>query len=369
MEDLAGYTVAVLSERRRHDLATLLEATSARTINVQAVRSVAQPVAEAVAVATRSCVTGPVHEVIVSSGLGLRAWLRVVQQTGHLDALIDRLTHARLLARDGHAADTLRDLGLSQIWATASTTTEDLFRYLLAQPMIGRRVVAQIESELHREYCEALRRNGATVVEVVTNRFLPPLRIDILRRLCGVIIRRQVDAVALTGATATENLLRQAEADGVLGEVLNALTADIVPACLGHLAAEPLRAFGLSAYVANSPALPDLVKVLANQLPGRSLQLDVQGHRVEIRSQAMVIGHQVIPVQPGPISVLRALARRPGRVLSPAEIRAAAPSWADVDDHAVEMAVSRLRRAFDHTPLDGVDLIQTVMKRGYRLGA
>ncbi|MFF3855672.1 uroporphyrinogen-III synthase [Micromonospora sp. NPDC002575] len=369
MEDLAGYTVAVLSERRRHDLATRLEATSARTINVQAVRSVAQPVAEAVADATRASVTSPVHEVIVSSGLGLRAWLRVVRQTGHLDALIDRLTHARLLARDGHAADTLRDLGLSQIWATPSTTTEDLFRYLLAQPMIGRRVVAQIESEPHREYCDALRRNGATVVEVVTNRFLPPLRSDVLRRLCAVIIRRQVDAVALTGVTATENLLRQAEADGVLGEVLNALTADIVPACLGHLAAEPLRALGLDAYVAASPALPDLVKVLADRLPGRSLRLTVQGLRMEIRSQAMVIGDQVIPVQPGPISVLRALARRPGRVLSPAEIRADTPSWADVDDHAVEMAVSRLRRTFDDTPLDGVDLIQTVMKRGYRLAA
>jgi uroporphyrinogen-III synthase len=35
-----------------------------------------------------------------------------------------------------------------------------------------------------------------------------------------------------------------------------------------------------------------------------------------------------------------------------------------VDDHAIEMAVSRLRRT-----LHDSDLIQTVMKRGYRLAA
>jgi uroporphyrinogen-III synthase len=38
------------------------------------------------------------------------------------------------------------------------------------------------------------------------------------------------------------------------------------------------------------------------------------------------------------------------------------PSLADVDDHAIEMAVSRLRRA-----LPAPDLVQTVIKHGYRL--
>jgi hypothetical protein len=49
-------------------------------------------------------------------------------------------------------------------------------------------------------------------------------------------------------------------------------------------------------------------------------------------------------------------------VLSCAEIRSATSSWAAVEDHAIEQAVSRLR----HTLHDG-ELIQTVMRRGYRL--
>ena len=78
----------------------------------------------------------------------------------------------------------------------------------------------------------------------------------------------------------------------------------------------------------------------------------------------MVLDGRLIPMPGGPLAVLRALARRPGEVLSAAEIRDSEPTWADVDDHAVEMAVSRLRRL-----LKGADLIQTIVKRGYRLVA
>jgi len=56
-------------------------------------------------------------------------------------------------------------------------------------------------------------------------------------------------------------------------------------------------------------------------------------------------------------------------VVSPAEIRVESPAWSEVDDHAIEMAVSRPRRAFHGTPLAGVDLIRTVVRRGYRLAA
>ncbi len=369
MRSLAGFTVVVASERRRHHLAALLENEQARTVNVQAVRAVAQPVAADVAAATRECVASPVHEVIVSSAFGLRAWLRVVRDTGQLDAVIARFAEARLLAQDAHAADTLRELGLSQIWATASATTEDLFRYLLAQPMAGRRVVAQIESEHHRELCAALRARGATVVEVLTSQFLPPMRTDVLRRLCGLIVRRQVDAVALTGEAATRNLLRQAEVDGVLDAVLNTLSDSVVTACLGPLAAAPLRERGVVAQVAPTPELADLVADLGRKLPAEALSLEVAGCRVQIRSQSIAVDGRVVPVQPGPVAVLRTLARWPGRVLSAAEIRGDSPAWTDVDDHAVEMAVSRLRRAFEGTALAGVDPVQTVIRRGYRLVA
>jgi uroporphyrinogen-III synthase len=60
------------------------------------------------------------------------------------------------------------------------------------------------------------------------------------------------------------------------------------------------------------------------------------------------------------MAVLRALAAAGGRVLTRGELLAALPRGAD--EHAVEMAVARLRAS-----LGGPQYVQTVVKRGYRL--
>ena len=363
---LAGFTVAVATDRRRHELASWLESEGARTIGVRAIHTVPQPDPLVLPGAVRECIAEPVHEVIVSSAFGLRAWLDAARQIGCLEELVDRFGEARLLARDARAADELRGLGLTQIWSTATATTEDLFRYLIAQPMTGRRVVAHIEVDAHRELSHALRAVGAVVVEIPTTRAAAPTHTDVLRRLGDLVVRRQVDAVALTGAVATQNLLDQASADGSLDEVLNALVEDVAAICLGPLTAAPLVERGVPALTTTGVTRALAALVLA-ELPRRALVVEIGGRRIEVRGQAIVIAGQLVPVQAGPLAVLRALAVRPGRVLSPAEIRAVMPNLSAVDDHAIEMAVSRLRGALGGTDLHGVELIQTVMKRGYRL--
>ena len=115
---------------------------------------------------------------------------------------------------------------------------------------------------------------------------------------------------------------------------------------------------------ADHPYLAQLVAAACGAVPEKAVRLAGPKYRMEVRGQAVVLNDELIPVPPGPIAVLRVLARNPGRVLSCAEIRRAAPNWSAVDDHAIEMAVSRLRRTLH----DG-HLIQTVMRRGYRLAA
>jgi uroporphyrinogen-III synthase len=61
------------------------------------------------------------------------------------------------------------------------------------------------------------------------------------------------------------------------------------------------------------------------------------------------------------MALLRELARRPGEVRSRSELLALLPGGGG-DEHAVEAAVGRLRAA-----LGRPRLVQTVVKRGYRL--
>jgi uroporphyrinogen-III synthase len=364
---LAGFTVVVASEQRRHSLTELLTVQGVRTINLQAARSVARPVIAEIAAATRLCTATPVHELVISSASGLRAWLRVARGADDLDAIVSRLGQARLLVHDPRAAEILGKLGLRRIGTVTSSTSVDHFRYLLAQPMAGRRVVAQIESEAHREYCEALRRSGADVVEVMTNRLLPPPRTDAIRRIAGLAVRRQVDAIALTGPATTGNLLRQADLDGVLPDLLNALSGDVAAVCLGESAGRSLRGHGISPAVASHPDDTSFFALLRTHLPSGSLTLTVEGQAMHIRSQTIVFDGEVIAVQPAPMAVLRALARRPGQVLSATSIRRESPLWSGADDHAVEMAVSRLRGTLSGTVLKHASLVQTVIRRGYRI--
>jgi uroporphyrinogen-III synthase len=361
---LAGYTVAIASDRRRHRLADLLESVGARTVGIQAARSMTKADPAVLHEATRRCLAAPIHELVVSSALGLRTWLTTAARQQQADALVAQFRSARLLARDAAAADGLRALGLRQIYSTDGETTEELLRYLAAQRLTGRRVVVQTDRMTLSEACQVLTAAGAEVVEVPTFTPSPPAEVYSLRRLFDLLTRRQVDGVALLGATVTAQFCDQAERAGKLEPVLAALRQQVRCDALSAASAARLRELDVPVQVAALPYVEELAENVLTTLPQRALRLTSGGHQLEVRGQAVVLDGRFIPIPAGPLAVLRALAHRPGEVVSAAEIRDSEPSWAEVDDHAVEMAVSRLRRL-----LKGTDLIQTIIKRGYRLVA
>jgi uroporphyrinogen-III synthase len=359
---LVGYTVAVASERRRHDVAGVIEATGARTVSVQAVRAFTPADDTELRAATARCLAAPVDDLLVTSAFGFRAWIRCAQRFGQADALVARFARARLLASNPRAADALRELDLHEIWSTAGSVTEDLFRYLMAQPQHGRRLVVQSDTLAVADLCQALRATGAEVIEAPTFRCEPPDYSNLLRRLADQVLNRLVDALVVIGPECATNALDQAAADRRLDALLNALASEVPALSPGPVSAWPLVARGVPVRVPARPYLDDLVRLLTAVVPAHSVRVDGERYRLEVRGQAVVLDGELIPVQPGPIAVLRVLARQPGRIHSVADIRQASPQWAGTDDHAIEMAVSRLRRA-----LRRPDLVQTVMKRGYRL--
>ncbi len=364
--DLAGYVVAVASDRRHAPLATVIAEAGARTQSFQATRTVPQADPVHLAAATDLALRAPADEVVVSSAFGLRTWFAAVRAAGRSDELNQLLAGARLLARDARTADALRELGHREIWSTPANTSEGLFGYLLAQPP-GSRVVAQIDEEPILELSATLADRDTDVVEVVTVRTEPPTHRDLLRRLVDHVVRRQVDAVVLTAPSGVEHLLEQADVDGHLDDLLNAALADVLFVCLGPRTAAPLRARGLNPARPEHPVLAEVPEVLAAELSRRATRLVLRGLHIEIRGQAVLVGDCVLPLPAGPMAVLRTLARDPGRVVSPAELRRRVPGWSQVDNHAIEMAVSRLRRHLGGPDMEGVDVVQTVVKRGYRL--
>jgi uroporphyrinogen-III synthase len=359
---LVGFTVAVVTHRRRHTLADLLGAAGARIVSVQGFRVVPQLDLTLVRPVSDECAAAPADELLVSSGFGFGAWLEAARGWGLADRLVSRFTDALLLARDASAADSLRAVGLREIWSTAAKSAEELLRYLLAQPAEGKRLVAQLDEPALAEACQLLRRCGLDVVEVPTYRVLPGNHPDGVRRLIDQAVKRQLDAVVFTDAAAVEQVLRQAKTLERVDALLAALRSGVVVACLGGLSAAPLVGQGVVPLLPALPFVEELVESVVEELPHHVVRVVAGGRQVEVRGHAVLVDGEVRALQPGPIDVLRALAEQPGQLLTCADIRQAVPGWAEVDDHAIEMAVSRLRRS-----LGGTDLVETVIKRGYRL--
>ena len=120
--------------------------------------------------------------------------------------------------------------------------------------------------------------------------------------------------------------------------------------------------------------LSEFVRGLDASWRGLSLTMPLKREALELASEAspiarlagaantlLLVDGALRPVPPAGMALLHTLARRPGWVVSRADLLRALPGNG-TDEHAVETAMARLR-----TALGIPRLIQTVVKRGYRL--
>ncbi|MGI5182431.1 uroporphyrinogen-III synthase [Dactylosporangium sp. CA-152071] len=356
---LSGFTIAVIGHRRRHHLADLLARHGARIVSVQGVRAVQQPDTDALRRTTTTCLDTPIDDVVLSSAAGVRAWFRAAPDP---DRLLATLRSARLLAADARTADALRAGGLHHAHSTAAATTDELYRYLLTHRPGGRRIAAQLDTPEHAEHCQSLRLHGADVVEIPTYVTESPNDVVGVRRVLELMSRRQLDAVAWLDPVAAAHILRFATDHGRLPAVVAQLGAHIPAVCRGPLAAAVLRLHDVEPATPPMPFDQETAALLARSVLDRAVRVTVGGRALEVRGHAVLLDGRLYPVQQGPVEVLRALATEPGKLLSSADIRRLVPGLTDVDDHAIEMTVSRLRRA-----VPDLELVHTVIKRGYRL--
>jgi uroporphyrinogen-III synthase len=359
---LAGFTVAVTAARRRDELASLLERRGARVLLAPAIRIV--PLADdgELLRATHACLAEPVDDVVATTGHGFRGWLEAADGWGLRDRLIEHLSRSRLLARGPKAKGAIRAAGLVEAWSPESESSSEVLGHLLEDDLTGRRVAVQLHGEPLPDFVQALRGAGAVVVEVPVYRWVPPVDAAPLRRLVDLVGARQVDAVAFTSAPAVASLLRTAQAGGREADLLRAFGGDVLACCVGPVTAGPLERLGVRTVQPDRARLGGLVRAVAAALPARVRPLPLAGHRLEVRGHAALVDGVLHPVPPVPMAVLRALARHPGRVLSPTALRTELPGPAGTDPHTIEVAVARLR-----TALGNPRLVQTVLKRGYRL--
>ncbi|MET9435256.1 uroporphyrinogen-III synthase [Streptomyces sp. NPDC006551] len=358
---LAGFTVGVTAARRADELGALLRRRGAAVVHGPALRIVPLADDTELLAATKELIDHAPDVVVATTAIGFRGWVEAADGWGYGEELLDRLRGVEVLARGPKVKGAVRAAGLTESWSPSSESMAEVLDRLLAEGVAGRRIALQLHGEPLPGFVEALEAGGAEVVGVPVYRWMPPEDIGPLDRLLDGVLAGSLDAVTFTSAPAAASLLTRAEDRGVLPEFLAALRHDVLAVCVGPVTALPLQAHGVDTLQPERFRLGPLVQLLCRELPSRARTLPVAGHHIEIRGQAVLVDGGLHPVPPAGMALLNALARRPGWVVSRADLLRALPG-AGRDEHAVETAMARLRTALG-TP----KLIQTVVKRGYRL--
>ena len=357
---LAGYTVAVTAARRREELGALLARRGARVVYAPAIRIVPLADDADLVAATREVLAQPVDLVVATTGVGFRGWLEAADAWDL--PLVEHLRDARVLARGPKARGAIRGGGLVDAWSPASESSAEVLEHLLSGaegPLQGRRIAVQLHGDPLPDFVSALRATGAEVLTVPVYRWVLPEDVAPVRRLVATIVAGGVDAVTFTSAPAAASLLTVADELGLRDDVVAALKGRVLAIAVGPVTAGPLDTAGIPSFQPERARLGALVREVVARLPERDPVLTVGAHTLQVRGYAAVLDGRVVELAPGPMAVLRELARRPGHVVPRAELIATQPGGGD--GHAVEMAVTRLRAAL------GAPVVETVVKRGYRL--
>ncbi|MET9898520.1 uroporphyrinogen-III synthase [Streptomyces sp. NPDC006446] len=358
---LSGFTVGVTAARRADELGALLQRRGATVVHAPALRIVPLADDSELLDATKELVGNAPDVVVATTAIGFRGWVEAADGWGLGEDLLARLRGVELLARGPKVKGAIRAQGLTEEWSPSSESMAEVLDRLLDEGVDGRRVAVQLHGEPLPGFVESLRAAGAEVIPVPVYRWMPPEDIGPVDRLLDAALTRGLDALTFTSAPAAASLLSRAEDRGLHAELLAALHHDVLPACVGPVTALPLQAHGIDTVQPERFRLGPLVQLLCQELPGRARTLPIAGHQVEIRGHAVLVDGALRPVPPAGMSLLRTLARRPGWVVARSELLRALPG-AGRDEHAVETAMARLR-----TALGAPKLIQTVVKRGYRL--
>lgn len=365
---LAGCVVLITADRRSAELSAALERRGATIRHAPAMRIVPHEKDAELAATTRALIADPPSTVVATTGIGFRAWIEAADTAGVADELHAVLEGARIIARGPKARGAIQAAGLTADWVAESETSAEILDMLLTEGVGGQRIAIQLHGAGADNLDVELAAAGADVQTLTVYRWGPPVDPQAVQDTVRATAAGEVDAVVFTSAPGAYAWLEAVDRAGVTDQVLARFAdASLVAASVGPVTARPLLERGVDPVMPERSRLGALVRALVSHYEhDRTTELMTVAGRLQVRSRAAMLDGHVLPLSPTGLEVLRVLAARGGDVVSREDLLEALPGCS-LDPHAVEVAVARLREAAGQQGPQARQLVQTVVKRGYRL--
>lgn len=360
-DQLDGFRIGVTSDRRSEDLIAAFERRGAEVLHAPAIRIAAVDDDAELTRDTAAIIAARPDLLLATTSYGIRRWLEVADAAGLGAELTEVLARARILVRGPKARGAVRAAGLEDSGMSVDETTASLVGQVLADGVAGLTVAVQLHGFPDVDQLARLRDAGARVLTAAPYRWRLPENSARVLRLVDAICTGSVDAVTFTSAPAVDALLATAEQAGKLNDVLDAFADTVIAAAVGPVTAAPLEAAGIRPISPQRYRMGALIRLVCEHLETTAVRrVPTPRGTIELRGGLAVVDGRSASLSPTSLALFRLLLAEPGRVVSRTKLATALPD--DPDDHAVDMAISRLRRA-----LPVPDLIATVIKRGYSI--
>jgi len=272
--DFRGLRVLSLESRRSKEMASLITTYGGRAIEAPSMREVPlETNTEALAFAD-ALIRREFDVVVLLTGVGTRALLRVVEQVrGTAAPFIEALAATRVAARGPKPVAVLRELNITP-WLIAPEP--NTWRELLAAfdakrdelPLAGLRVAVQEYGVSNPSLLAGLSERGALVSTVPVYQWALPEDLTPLRAAIAALARGDIDVVLFTTATQVTHLLQVAAEDGLADATRQALSR-VVVASIGPTTSEELRENGIRVdFEPSHPKMGFLVREAAERAEG-----------------------------------------------------------------------------------------------------
>ncbi|MGL4339484.1 MAG: uroporphyrinogen-III synthase [Rhodoglobus sp.] len=360
-DQLEGFRIGVTSDRRSEDLIDAFERRGAQVLHAPTLRIAHAQQDDPIIEDTRALIDTRPDVLLATTGYGIRRWFEVADAAGIGDALTQSLSSARILVRGPKARGGVRAAGLNDSGMSEVETTESLITKALAETPVGSTIAIQLHGFTDEQQLDRIRHEHILMT-------VAPYRWthigngnERVQRLIEATCARQLDAITFTSAPSVDALLVAAEGQGLFEELCEALRSDVVAAAVGPVTAGPLLACGIVPLQPDRFRMGALIRLVCEHLDtARVTRVTTLDGEIVLRGQLVEVAGKRIALPPTSLLLLRKLASSPGAVMSRAELARALPGIQD--DHAMEVAISRLRRS-----LGEPGLVTTIVKRGYRL--
>jgi uroporphyrinogen-III synthase len=363
---LAGYVVAVTADRRAEEQAALLRRRGADVVVAPTVRTLPLVDGEQLSSAIERVVAEPPDIVVLLTGIGTRGMFAAAEGLGRDAELIGSFADSFVVARGPKAAGAAMTVGLEVGWQTPGERSIEIVDRLRPDAASGARIAVQRDGQAQAVLADELATLGADVIDVPVYRWELPDDLRPALHVVEAIVAGEVDAVTFTSSPAVCHLVSIAADAGLGPAMLESLAGRVVPTCVGPVCAETAADLGIGgAVVPRRARLGAMVQALAVHFGDRTRTIETSAGVLSMQGRAVFVDGVATNLGGRERSVLEVLAAADGAVVpKPRLLRAVwGPDFGD--EHAVEVAVGRLRRGL------GVagDAVETVPRRGYRLAS